>query len=703
MFHNANSMQKRAIFRVFPQNSPPAGGNRPADETNNEHQAKRLKLGHESGVEPTEYARKKPGPLRTYKPVTRATAQRWSSRTPAKRQVFGAASPEQLEQLEDDLRSLSDDDDSGVDDQSAGEEDSAAQRRLMVKFNTKPSAVSDSARDPMTETSESQGPGSLGEALQEASSTQSKEAQATQRQRDLLPSSTSKKQTKVASTPDQPQPETLTTPSRPAVDTSAMQPREERRTCVSPLLSATVPVQDGSLSSAPPPPRAPSATTLAGQTLPIPETVTAPTQEPPAKESQELGDSVMSPSGDHTQTPLRNISGSQDEAPEQASSMPRGGTAQQASSMLPPPGHAEAPPRNSRAPSQEFGTTRRNASGQENSPKKTPQHETPRPSTEHIHARYGSVLDEEFGGNDADMERIITRSGDTKVQDEQRESPSESPDSPVAAPQVDRKTPPSVEEPTAPLLGNMARGWRVESFADHMPWPTFTRAMTEFPSSRQENFQVSREDPRRATVKHDTSAMPSPTFHTVNTASPDLSTEAQGRTKSPSIPALGAHTDVAVSNSERTKDNSLNLEQERLPKQETVTQKQTPGKPNIRVLYSVILSREPVLQCHDWKPNGAFRDKTWSQLREEIPLTLGANTKGLRFKLTGPGLSTESRVQHGEDEEFEVVKRRFERMIRACVPKGVAGGEPPIFEMEMEAFTDESPEAGEMYEEDFAW
>lgn len=119
----------------------------------------------------------------------------------------------------------------------------------------------------------------------------------------------------------------------------------------------------------------------------------------------------------------------------------------------------------------------------------------------------------------------------------------------------------------------------------------------------------------------------------------------------------------------------------------------------------MILSRNPVLQCRDWKPKGAFRDKTWSQLREEIPLALGADTKGLRFRLTGPGLSTEVVVLHGEDEEFEVVKRRFERMIRACVLRGVAGGEPPIFEMEMEALTDESPTAGagEVYEEAFAW
>ncbi|PNY28864.1 Uncharacterized protein TCAP_01213, partial [Tolypocladium capitatum] len=159
------------------------------------------------------------------------------------------------------------------------------------------------------------------------------------------------------------------------------------------------------------------------------------------------------------------------------------------------------------------------------------------------------------------------------------------------------------------------------------------------------------------------------------------------------------------SNQEPEKKKMQTPEQEGPPRQDASAQKPTPEKPNIRVRYSVILSRNPVLQCRYWKPNGAFRDKTWSQLKEEIPLKLGADTRGLLFRLTGPGLSTDEVVLHGEDEEFEVVKTCFERMIRACVPKGVAGGKPPIFMMEMEALTDESPAAaaGEVYEEAFAW
>ncbi|POR36136.1 Uncharacterized protein TPAR_03656 [Tolypocladium paradoxum] len=795
----------RAIFRVFPQSSSP-DGTRSADETNNERQAKRTKLRHGPRVERTEYARKKVGPLRSYRRVkpksTRLVRQRWSGRSRTERQLFGAASQEQLEQLDEELKSPSEDD------ESSEESGSSVKRKLLVKLNIKPCVASDVPREEAMGNADGAVPGTLKEKREQASPA-----------RDLMPAV--KEKITVKTTPVRPQLVVAATPLHEAGDAREAQPREEARGCLPHDLPVSAQVQNDPSRAGSASPQAPSATATAGQTLPVLETVTAPRQEvpspakevpAPAKEVSALAKEVPEPtqkvpvqellqvsgasslpltelvaaslgqtvqheaqgvrqqheddtvnstgrevspssrSRDRTQTPLRESGGPQREVHGQERSPAR--TPQEESLVLPPRDHTQAPSRQSptpswdlptpsmefegpqretleqesspgrtpgpqeespkslardhtktpssetQTPSRELGGLDGDTSRQESFPGRTPPHEIPRPSTEHLHARYESVSDEEFVVTKVDTERMLPRQDgtSTEVQDEQPET------YPEAALQAGGMTAPSMEETPATLSENVAKGPPQGRLAEKLPWPSFTRAATEPPCSRQEAKRVSVEDSRYQTIKVDASTMPPPSIRAANPTSPRPMAAPQGSmlppTRSAGMQAPESAGDcVSVSNQKEMGENTQSSE---LPKQNASTQKPTLGKPNIRVRYRVILSRNPVLRCRFWKPKGAFRDKTLAQLREEIPLELGDDTKGLLFRLTGPGLSTDEVVLHGEDEEFEVVKTCFEQMIRACV---VAGGEPLIFVMDMEALTDESPAAaaGEVYKGAFEW
>lgn len=109
----------------------------------------------------------------------------------------------------------------------------------------------------------------------------------------------------------------------------------------------------------------------------------------------------------------------------------------------------------------------------------------------------------------------------------------------------------------------------------------------------------------------------------------------------------------------------------------------TAGAPKMQCTFIIILSRRPWKQ-REWKPQGKFLKKTLPQLKKELPPGFAEDAEGLMFRLGGPGVSTEQPVFHGEDMQFDSMRRYFGMQIKKSMDKHTEG-ETLSFRIEIEA------------------
>lgn len=123
---------------------------------------------------------------------------------------------------------------------------------------------------------------------------------------------------------------------------------------------------------------------------------------------------------------------------------------------------------------------------------------------------------------------------------------------------------------------------------------------------------------------------------------------------------------------------------------------------SVEFVYRVILSRTPVYLCKGWYPKGKFQDKTLRELLTELPLEGTIN--GLTFTLEGPGFHIEQQIDGEDENRFEIMKRHFNKQIRACVVNCAQSKTPLLIEMEIEPLRGESVQGNdEIDDADFDW
>lgn len=81
------------------------------------------------------------------------------------------------------------------------------------------------------------------------------------------------------------------------------------------------------------------------------------------------------------------------------------------------------------------------------------------------------------------------------------------------------------------------------------------------------------------------------------------------------------------------------------------------AKPRVRMLFTVITSRVPDYIEYAWYPKGLFSDYTLDQLKQEIGLVQSDQSKGIIFRLTGPGVDSITLLRPGSDNQFEIFKK----------------------------------------------
>lgn len=105
--------------------------------------------------------------------------------------------------------------------------------------------------------------------------------------------------------------------------------------------------------------------------------------------------------------------------------------------------------------------------------------------------------------------------------------------------------------------------------------------------------------------------------------------------------------------------------------------------PKVQFTFVIILARYP-WQEREWTPQGKFLKKTLSQLKSELPTGFAEASRGIMFRLGGPGVDTEQPVFHGQDRKFDSMKKYFNTQIREEMDK-YTNGETLPFRIEIEA------------------
>lgn len=78
---------------------------------------------------------------------------------------------------------------------------------------------------------------------------------------------------------------------------------------------------------------------------------------------------------------------------------------------------------------------------------------------------------------------------------------------------------------------------------------------------------------------------------------------------------------------------SIRRESEKIPDPSSTP---TVKSPIFGIHYMVTVSKSRTLEMTTWTPQGSFKDKTWEQLKDELPIALNDNSDGLLFILTAP-------------------------------------------------------------------
>lgn len=113
------------------------------------------------------------------------------------------------------------------------------------------------------------------------------------------------------------------------------------------------------------------------------------------------------------------------------------------------------------------------------------------------------------------------------------------------------------------------------------------------------------------------------------------------------------------------------------------------GQPRVEFTYCVVC-RSPELQSIFWKPKGRFRNKTLSELEEELPIDLDwSQFQYLHFQLTAPNTRAEHLVSRGREDQFDSMKRRLAVIIRDCIAN-TPHGKTILVDIDIEPLSDEN-------------
>lgn len=125
------------------------------------------------------------------------------------------------------------------------------------------------------------------------------------------------------------------------------------------------------------------------------------------------------------------------------------------------------------------------------------------------------------------------------------------------------------------------------------------------------------------------------------------------------------------------------------------------SKPTVNFVYRIILSRSPVYQSKNWRPDGKFQDKSLKQLLKELPLE---KPKELIFTLEGPSVKVEEQIDCDDEMGFEAMKRHYNKVIKSSLTNH-SSSEPLCLEIEIEPMYGNEPARGGEDEEegDFDW
>lgn len=113
------------------------------------------------------------------------------------------------------------------------------------------------------------------------------------------------------------------------------------------------------------------------------------------------------------------------------------------------------------------------------------------------------------------------------------------------------------------------------------------------------------------------------------------------------------------------------------------------GQPRVEFTYCVVC-RSPELQSISWKPEGRFRNKTLSELEEELPIDLDwSQFQYLHFQLTAPNTRAKHLVSRGREDQFDSMKRRLAVIIRDCIAN-TPHGKTILVDIDIEPLSDEN-------------
>lgn len=141
--------------------------------------------------------------------------------------------------------------------------------------------------------------------------------------------------------------------------------------------------------------------------------------------------------------------------------------------------------------------------------------------------------------------------------------------------------------------------------------------------------------------------------------------------------------------------------EEQITARPAVSKQGAQAKSPINFTYRIILSRLPVYQSKNWRPNGKFQDKSLKQLLQELPLK---SPKELIFTLEGPSIKVEEQIDCEDELGFEAMKRHFNKVIKSSLSNHNTVGEPLCLEIEIEpVHGDEPARGGEADGDDFDW
>lgn len=115
-----------------------------------------------------------------------------------------------------------------------------------------------------------------------------------------------------------------------------------------------------------------------------------------------------------------------------------------------------------------------------------------------------------------------------------------------------------------------------------------------------------------------------------------------------------------------------------------------PRNQDISIFYNVILSRTPLYKDISWTPKGSFGSKSLSELTDEIPLSLSADTKGFRFTFMGPFIEIMREIKPGQDHAFEILKAKLNDAVQDSIQQAAIRGLPLVFELHIEEVLDDS-------------